>query len=140
MKKYKHIVCPVDFSESSERALEQALGLKEREDAKLTVVNFVEPIIASAYGMGLVEVEGEMLSSAKVSMQEIIEKYQLNKEDTKVERNHAKQAISELAKKVGADLIVVGSHGHNGFLGALLGSTASAAVNRATCDVLVVHE
>ncbi len=46
--------------------------------------------------------------------------------------------ILALAEEIGAEAIVVGSHGHGGFHG-LLGSTGAKLVRRATCPVLVVR-
>ena len=39
----------------------------------------------------------------------------------------------------GADLLVVGSRGHGGFVEALLGSTGQHCVNHATCPVVVIR-
>lgn len=49
------------------------------------------------------------------------------------------QAITDRAALIGADLIVIGSHGY-GALDRLLGTTAAKIVNHATCSVLVVRE
>jgi nucleotide-binding universal stress UspA family protein len=49
------------------------------------------------------------------------------------------QAICEAARRDGADLIIVGSHGYAG-LDHLLGTTAAKVVNHAACSVLVVRE
>ena len=46
--------------------------------------------------------------------------------------------IHALAEQIGADLIVVGSHGRTG-LALLLGSTANGVLHGATCDVLAVR-
>ena len=46
--------------------------------------------------------------------------------------------IHSTAQEVGADLIVVGSHGRYG-LALLMGSTANGVLHGATCDVLAVR-
>ena len=46
--------------------------------------------------------------------------------------------IRNLASEIGADAIVMGSHGHSGWK-ILLGSTAIKVLHGATCDVLTVH-
>lgn len=48
------------------------------------------------------------------------------------------QVVCEIADAIGADLIVVGSHGFDG-LDRLLGTTAAKVVNHAGCSVLVVR-
>jgi len=49
-----------------------------------------------------------------------------------------KGVILSHAEGLHADLIVLGTHGHRG-IGRLLGSTASAVVHSARCDVLTVR-
>jgi len=49
------------------------------------------------------------------------------------------EAICDTARRTGADLIVVGSHGY-GALDRLLGTTAAKVVNHAPCSVLVARE
>lgn len=46
--------------------------------------------------------------------------------------------ISTYARRVGADLIVIGTHGRTGVSRALLGSVAEAVVRHAPCPVLTV--
>jgi nucleotide-binding universal stress UspA family protein len=48
--------------------------------------------------------------------------------------------IVEAARELGADLIVLSTHGHTGLTHALLGSTAEKVVRHAPCPVLVVRE
>ena len=49
------------------------------------------------------------------------------------------QAICGTAESLGADLVVIGSHGYSG-IDRLLGTTAGKVVNHAHCSVLVVRE
>jgi nucleotide-binding universal stress UspA family protein len=49
------------------------------------------------------------------------------------------QGICEAARRIDAELIVIGSHGYAGF-DRLLGTTAAKVVNHATCSVLVVRD
>jgi nucleotide-binding universal stress UspA family protein len=49
------------------------------------------------------------------------------------------QGICDTARRIAADLIVIGSHGYAGF-DRLLGTTAAKVVNHAACSVLVVRE
>ena len=48
-------------------------------------------------------------------------------------------AITELARRHDADLIVVATHGRTGVLHLLLGSVAERVVRTATCPVLTVR-
>ena len=52
-------------------------------------------------------------------------------------RGHPATMLLDQAK--GADLLVVGSHGHGGFISALLGSVSQHCVHHATCPVVVVR-
>jgi nucleotide-binding universal stress UspA family protein len=49
------------------------------------------------------------------------------------------QAVCDAAKRLDADVIIIGSHGYAG-LDRLLGTTAAKIVNHASCTVVVVRE
>ena len=52
----------------------------------------------------------------------------------------AGRVICDRAKTIGADLIVVGSHGRRGLDELLIGSVSSYVMHRAPCSVMVVHD
>ncbi len=60
--------------------------------------------------------------------------------ERRVRRGDPKSLIIDEAEEWGADLIVVGSHGHTGFKRWLLGSVAQSIVSHAPCSVYVVRE
>ncbi|HEX3597605.1 MAG TPA: universal stress protein [Polyangiaceae bacterium] len=53
---------------------------------------------------------------------------------------HPAESIAQLASDLGANLVVVGTHGHRGLSRLLLGSVAEGVVRLAPCPVLVVRE
>lgn len=56
---------------------------------------------------------------------------------TTVEQGNTAQVLLEAS--TGARMLVVGSRGHGGFTGLLLGSVSAACAEHATCPVLVIH-
>jgi nucleotide-binding universal stress UspA family protein len=57
---------------------------------------------------------------------------------TKTVEGNPGDEIVDYAAKIGADLIVMGSHGHSGVRRLLLGSVAEKVLHRTPCPVLVV--
>jgi nucleotide-binding universal stress UspA family protein len=57
---------------------------------------------------------------------------------SKVVEGNAAQVL--LRESAGADLLVVGSRGHGGFVEALLGSVGQHMVHHATCPVVVIRD
>ncbi|MGZ4593994.1 MAG: universal stress protein [Actinomycetes bacterium] len=57
---------------------------------------------------------------------------------TSVREGQASAVLLEASK--GADMLVVGSRGHGGFAGLLLGSVSATCAEHACCPVLVVHD
>jgi nucleotide-binding universal stress UspA family protein len=54
-----------------------------------------------------------------------------------VQEGHATKVLLDAGR--GARMLVLGSRGHGGFAGLLLGSVSSACAQHATCPVVVVH-
>jgi nucleotide-binding universal stress UspA family protein len=60
------------------------------------------------------------------------------KVEAEILEGNVADSIAELARSRGVDLIIVGSRGPGGIVGALLGSVAEGVVHRADRPVLVV--
>jgi nucleotide-binding universal stress UspA family protein len=57
-----------------------------------------------------------------------------------VRQGRAFDQISSFAREIGADLIVVTTHGYTGLKHVLLGSTAELVVRHAPCPVLILRQ
>ncbi len=143
MIRFNQIVCPVDFSESSERALACAATLARRYDAQLTVLHVVptfEPM----------QVRGDLAEPVRVvtpmRREEVLEEMTrslnlaaLSSRATPVaESGDPQTAIIDQAVSKKADLIVMGTHGRRGFKRLVLGSVTEAVLREAPCPVLTV--
>jgi nucleotide-binding universal stress UspA family protein len=59
--------------------------------------------------------------------------------EQKVIEGHAAEALLHVAENENAELLVVGSRGHGGFAGVLLGSVSQACAHHASCPVVIVR-
>jgi len=143
MKTTKKIVVGTDGSHVADDAMDWAYDEAARWDAEL----FVAHAWAYPYGYGGARVTVEeppelvRLDAAK-TLEEACKALQARKGgDVKLHprllSGSTAKVLMEEAKD--ADLLVVGSRGHGGFLSLLLGSTAHQVANHAPCPVVVVH-
>ncbi len=142
---YRHVLAAVDLSEEASQVLDKARELARWSGATLSVVSVVRPLI-QVYGgldmtpiaVGGVSFEHEALDQATRQTRALAARYDVRESDVHVFIGAPAHDIRELAGRISADLIVVGTHGRHG-LGLLLGSTANAVIHGVTCDVLAVR-
>ncbi|HLF66931.1 MAG TPA: universal stress protein [Gammaproteobacteria bacterium] len=142
MKKYENILLAVELEpKADETPVQQARDIASQFGAKLTLIHAVEHLSSygAAYGVAAgVDIEEILVSNAKEELAKIGAALNVPKEQQLVKVGPAKVLILEQAKEMGADLIIVGSHGRHG-IRLLLGSTANAVLHCAECDVLAVR-
>ena len=146
MKHYQRILVPVDFSEMSEVVLEQAKTTAANYQAQLYllhVVPFISPSLgAFADGSSLIlqeDIEQELIENAQNQMQGLCKKWAIPPDAVSVQVGmNTTDTILEVADAENINLIIIGHSGNKGFFG-LLGSTTTAVVKSAKCDVLVVR-
>ena len=143
MIEFKQIICPVDFSESSVRALAYAAALARWYDAQLTVLHVVPTFEA-------MQVRGDLGEPIRVvtpmPREQVLEEMSrslnlaaLSPRATPIAESGDPQAtIIDQALSKKADLIVMGTHGRRGFKRLLLGSVTEAVLREAPCPVLTV--
>jgi nucleotide-binding universal stress UspA family protein len=136
---FKTILWATDGSETAAHALPYALGLAEPEQAKLVVAHAREIFAGHAGGYPVLADESEL--RAKISSQ-VKDLNTGGLEATFIVRtcsaNHAARTIAEIAEEVGADLIVVGTHGYGRVAGLLVGSVTQGLLHTGVCPVLAI--
>ena len=140
----KVIVVPIDFTAESKKALQYASKLAAGFGAVLRVIHVVEtaPFLNDLPNVVLTRSENEMAKEALVKLQAIAQDEidELIPVQPEVRIGKPYREIVGAAKVLGADLIVIATHGYTGLKHALLGSTAERVVQYAPCPVLVVRE
>ena len=144
MSSYKNILVAVDGSEESVVILARALELNGNENVKLNVVLVFEPLLGN-YSFELNMADFEQLQQqhqeqVAMKMRELTaSKFpSLPADAIHFLRGKPAAEIKRMAEDIGADLVVIGSHGHNP-IRAVLGSTANAVLHGIHCDVLTVR-
>jgi universal stress protein A len=142
---YRHVLAAVDLSQESIQVLERARTEADRHDARLSLVSVVKPLIQVYGGIDMaplagraVSLEEQALDQARAQLVALAERYRVAEQDTHALLGAPASDIRDLAARVSADLIVIGTHGRHG-LGLLLGSTANAVLHGVDRDVLVVR-
>jgi nucleotide-binding universal stress UspA family protein len=91
-------------------------------------------------GLSAIALDGldGLRAAAALRLQDTLRQFAIEGQ-TSVVAGRAEAAIVTYAQTVGAELVVVGTHGRSGFARITLGSTAAAVVDSASCSVLVVR-
>jgi nucleotide-binding universal stress UspA family protein len=139
---FKRILCPVDTSEFSERALRFAAALSRWYGADLTVLSVrplaLPPALWMEYPVGPL-LEPRDLTAEEERVRAFIQTV-AGPSSAKVAVRDGSVApeILQAARDLESDLVVMGTHGRGGFEHWLLGSVAENVLRRATCPVLTV--
>ena len=135
----KTILVPVDFSADSARAAHAALGLAPDLQA-VHLVHVLFPLESASSGILWGEASDEnRRDAAQKKLDELIRANDLVAVRTTILIGDPGLEIADHAKRIGADLIVIPSHGYHGVKRLVLGSVAERVIRHATCSVLVLR-
>ena len=165
--KINKILYATDLSESSIHALAYAISLADHYKAAITILHVLyedsnkEGIIRTVLSdKQLTDIKKRRYSEAReqligkkredVQIKELIqavtekiiqesENQNFITDEIIVERGLPGEVILETAKNRNCDIVLVGSHGHKGISGVLMGSTASRVVKLSKIPVLVIN-
>jgi nucleotide-binding universal stress UspA family protein len=143
------ILLGIDTSAHCRATVSSLLEMPWPKGTRVVLVSAIAPaeslyapephVVASAGGaIGLIEEDfvrthGDMLASMEQQLRDAG-----FETETRLSPGNPGHLLVDTARSEGADLIVVGCHGHQGFGRRLLGSVASHVVADAPCNVLVI--
>ena len=143
---FDRILCSIDFSASSLRALEYAMTMAEEADAELTVMNAIEmpPELRETPLSADFSVEAVRAHAEAAQQRRLLELIPESvrtfcKIETAVVEGRASREILRLAAAKQADLIVMGVQGRGALDLAIFGSNAQQVTKESSCPVLVVR-
>ena len=133
------ILHPTDLSEHSRYAFEVARSLAGGSAARLVLLH-VSPNVAVPAREALREPEPgkEYYDRLRGELRRLQEAAAAVPSECRVAEGHPATEILRTAREVGADLIVMGTHGRTGLRRLLMGSVAEQVVRQAPCPVLTV--
>lgn len=140
---YNHVLVATDMHYDDLPVVKKGVGLMKRNASHLTIVTVVPNVpYYMASGLSSVsDIEQQLEDDSAQRLTEIKEKVKV-KAGCDVEyvvlHGSPKHEIVRYAKQIGADVVVIGSHGQNG-VQRLLGSTVTGVLHCAPCDVMVVR-
>ena len=147
---YKRILIATDGSELAKRALEHGLKLAKLVNAEVTIVTVTEPpaIVGGGYATmgGVFDVIPELIEAQEAAGRELLataktlaDREGVTGTTVLVDNSFPAEGIIATAESVGADLIVMGSHGRRGLGRLLVGSQTSNVLAHTKIPVLVTR-
>ncbi|HHT9152438.1 MAG TPA: universal stress protein [Candidatus Hypogeohydataceae bacterium YC40] len=145
MINFKKILCPVDYSECSGKAMRYAAGMALKDSARLYLMYVVDsrvldyggPVYETAYipdSGTIARLEEKLKESVP---REVRGEIQV---ETVVTIGIPVEEILKAARDKEVDIIVMGTHGRTGIAHAVMGSVAENVVRHAPCPVLIVRQ
>ncbi|GGF57641.1 universal stress protein [Alteromonas lipolytica] len=139
MSGYNSVLVAIDvFANEHAKVVEKALELAGAA-SKLNLIYVAYPQTNfEPYGLFLErDFSEEVRDQAMKKLQGIADGHNVPRTHLHVAIGSAAEEIHEMAKKLNADLIVMGTHGQSG-VQLLLGSTANSVLHGIECDLLAV--
>ena len=144
---FKKILVPVDGSELSNDAFEQALSLAKLVGGTVTVIHVIEHLYSEYTvfeGQDMISASTLIETETREQVQNFLSEYSIKgKEEevpvkTLIKEGPVAHEIIDLSKKF--DLIIIGTHGRRMIASLIMGSVAERVSSHAYCPVMLVRE
>lgn len=134
---FRKIAIALDFSEHDEKLLAYAAG-QGGKDARYVLIHVVESVSAHLLGKESDDYETRKDQERLDHYSGLLQTRGMQSQ-TALGYRHRSREIARLAKEHGADMLVIGSHGHTGLKDLIFGETVNAVRHELKIPVLVVN-
>jgi universal stress protein A len=139
LKVFNRILCPIDFEESSLKALDLAGRLVSQNNSELYLLHVCSTVFIPLGGPVTDRVMVEQ--SAKQKLEEVAVQHLPDlRYKILITIGDAAERVSAVQAGLDVDLIVMGTHGRRGVPRFFLGSVAERVVREAACPVLTIRQ
>ncbi len=142
--KIQRIIVPVDFSEPSQAAIEVAIDWARAFKATLHLLHVVQinPTTRPGLEYALIDERYTELveEDARTQLRRITDRFADVQSTSTIRYGRPAPQIAAYAAEMGADLVVMATHGRRGWQRLMLGSTTEEVVRIATCPVVTIHQ
>ena len=144
---YKTILCPLEFSPASIRAVEYALSLAQEASARLILLHAIEGVLGDADAqtighLGLTEYYDQLERDAVTRLRAVVpdDARVWSRPEERVVRGRAYREILKVVAEERVDLVVMGVQGKGVVDRLMFGSTTHRVIREAGCPVLTLHD
>jgi nucleotide-binding universal stress UspA family protein len=131
---FKNIMVPTDGSKFASKAEDVAIEMAKKFDSKVVAVHVIDDKLI--YPFEVLEEEGKSILK---KVQEKGEKNSVTVDEVLIVGNPTRD-MKKIAEKVGADIIVIGTHGKTGLEKLIMGSVAESTLKTVKVPVLLLKE
>lgn len=137
--KVKNILCPVDFSEHSRKALTIAAQFSRLIDSRLYILHVLPGHLLKEKGEKGLRAIDEMTIEVRNNLKSLIEELSIPSFEDHVVVGKPYREIISIARERDIDLIIMGARGLGLIKGIILGSVTEAVLRSSPCPVLIIH-
>lgn len=145
---YDRILVAVDGSPTADRALDEAIQLAKKLGSELVIAHVIDNAYLK-YDVGYIDIRGftealmaqgkQIIAEARTKAEKAGVRARGLVVDDPIGTFDIGFAIEQTAKDVGAQALVLGTHGRRGFRRLFLGSVAESVLRQSTLPVLLVR-
>jgi nucleotide-binding universal stress UspA family protein len=140
--RFTHVLCAIDFSPSSLKALAHGLSFAHESDAKVTLLHVLEMLsdeqMSAAWLVPVGEYVQQRRDEARHQLDQLVrdELRAGNEPALLVETGSVTRTILRVADQLNTDLIAIGARGRTAVGRMLFGSTTDTVIRHAVCPVI----